>query len=151
MKHLERFQKMTTLARKHDWISKNPFALYQLKFEGYDCSFLDQSEIHTLSNLCLSKNYLCRVRDVFIFSCYTGLAYSEVNNLKKRNLVEGIDGELWIMIRRQKTKTSVKLPLLSEAKRILKAYKDHPHPTNENSLFPVPSNQKVNRYLKEIA
>lgn len=72
-----------------------------------------------------------------------------MKNLKKRNLAEGIG--LWIMIRRQKTKTSVKLPLLNEAKRVLNKYKDHPRTANNYALLPVFSNQKVNGYRKEIA
>ena len=91
------------------------------------------------------------VRDVFVFSCYTGLCYIEVKNLKTGDIVNGIDKEDWIMVRRQKSKTPVKLPLLEEAKRILEKYEEDSHNVNTNELLPVFSDQKINKYLKEIA
>ena len=91
------------------------------------------------------------VRDVFVFSCYTGLCYIEVKNLKTGDIVNGIDKEDWIMVRRQKSKTPVKLPLLEEAKRILDKYKNYSLAVNANKLLPVYSDQKINKYLKEIA
>lgn len=151
MKHMERLQKFTTLALKHGWIKTNPFALYQLKFEEFDCAFLDRDELDTVAGLSISKSSLRLVRDVFIFSCYTGLSYIEIKNLKRSDIVTGIDGEQWIMVRRQKTKTPVKLPLLDEANAILEKYSDYPTEKNHYSLLPVFSNQKINKYLKEIA
>ncbi|WP_223248919.1 site-specific integrase [Leeuwenhoekiella nanhaiensis] len=85
-----------------------------------------------------------------VFS-YTGLCYIEVKNLNKKDIVNGIDGEQWIMVRRQKSNTPVKLPLLDEAKAILDKYSDHPSIENNYSLLRVFSDQKVNEYLKEIA
>lgn len=151
MKHVERLQKFTTLALKHGWIKTNPFALYQLKFEEFDCAFLEQDELDTMAMLSISKSSLRLVRDVFIFSCYTGLSYIEIKNLKRSDIVTGIDEEQWIMVRRQKTKTPVKLPLLDEANDILEKYSDYPTDKNNYLLLPVFSNQKINQYLKEIA
>ena len=151
MKHMERLQKFTTLALKHGWIKTNPFALYQLKFQEFDCAFLDQDELDAMAMHSLTKSSLRLVRDVFIFSSYTGLSYIEIKNLKRSDIVTGIDGEQWIMVRRQKTNTPVKLPLLDEANEILDNYSDHPTIENNYSLLPVFSNQKINQYLKEIA
>src|SRR5690606_7724237 len=134
MKHVERLQKFTTLALKHGWIKTNPFALYQLKFEEFDCAFLEQDELDTMATLSISKSSLRLVRDVFIFSCYTGLSHIEIKNLKRSDIVTGIDEEQWIMVRRQKTNTPVKLPLLDEAREILEKYSDHPTIENNYSL-----------------
>jgi site-specific recombinase XerD len=151
MKHLERLQKFTTLAFKHGWIKLDPFALYELKYEEFDCPFLEQFELDAMTVLCLSKESMRLVRDVFVFSCYTGLCYIEVKNLTKKSIVNGIDGEQWIMVRRQKSNTPVKLPLLDEAKEILEKYADYPCAENNYSLLQVFSDQKVNQYLKKIA
>jgi integrase len=91
------------------------------------------------------------VRDIFIFCCYTGLAYVDVLQLTRSEIATGIDGEKWIYTSRQKTDTSTGIPLLPPALEILEKYKDHPQCLNEERLLPVLSNQKMNSYLKEIA
>jgi len=151
MKHLERLKKFTTLALKHRWIKSNPFALYQLKYEDFDCPFLEENELKTISSITLTDDSLSIVRDVFVFSCYTGLCYIEVKNLKTGDIVNGIDKEDWIMVRRQKSKTPVKLPLLEQANRILEKYQEVSQDVHTNKLLPVFSDQKINKYLKEIA
>tara|TARA_R110002033_G_scaffold15675_1_gene44038 strand:+ start:13374 stop:14660 length:1287 start_codon:yes stop_codon:yes gene_type:complete len=151
MKHMERFQKLTTLALKHGWIKYNPFGLYQLKFEEFDSPFLEQSEIDKTKSLKTNDFGLESTKHIFIFSCYTGLCYSEVKKLKKSNIVKGIDGEQWVVLRRQKTNTPVKVPLLDEAKEILKFYEDYPCDKNNNTLLPVLSSQRTNKNLKTIA
>ncbi|MBJ6369842.1 site-specific integrase [Snuella sedimenti] len=151
MKHMERLQKFTTLALKHSWIKANPFALYQLKFEEFDCPYLEQFEVDSISSLYLENPSMCLVRDLFVFSCYTGLCYVEIKNLNKNDIVNGIDDGQWIMVRRQKSKTPVRLPLLDEAQEILEKYPNHAMAENNYSLLPVLSNQKINEYLKEIA
>ncbi|CAH8294036.1 site-specific recombinase XerD [Mariniflexile fucanivorans] len=151
MKHMERFQKLTTLALKHGWVKKNPFSLYQLKFEEFDSAFLDQTEIDRVKLLNSSNVSLEDAKNIFIFSCYTGLCYIEVKNLIAKSIVTGIDGEQWIMVKRQKPKTPLKVPLLDEAKRILEIYRDYPSEQNGHQLLPVLSRQKVNKHLKKIA
>ncbi|MBT9190091.1 phage integrase SAM-like domain-containing protein [Zobellia russellii] len=118
MKHMERLQKFMTVAFKHGWVKAHPFALYELKFEEFDCPYLEQFELVALATIHLPNKSMCLVRDVFVFSCYTGLCYIEVKNLNKKDIVHGIDEEEWIMVRRQKSNTPVKLPLLDEAKAI---------------------------------
>jgi len=95
-----------------------------------------------------------QVRDIFIFSCYTGLAYIDVKHVKqltRNNIRMGIAGEKWIFTSRQKTDTQSNIPLLPMAEEILNKYKNHPQCINEKSLLPVLSNQKMSSYLKEIA
>lgn len=151
MKHLERLQKFTTLALKHGWIKRNPFALYELQFEEFDSPFLEQLELDALTILEIPERGLQLARDMFVFACYTGLCYIEIKNLTTKSIVPGIDGELWIMVRRQKSKTPVKVPLLDKAKEIMERYADYPCAENSYSLLPVLSSQKINGYLKIIA
>ncbi|MAU70625.1 MAG: transposase [Pseudozobellia sp.] len=151
MKHLERLQKLTNMALKHGWIKSNPFNLFQLKFDSYDSAFLEQSELDYLMNVSLSNDSMSLVRDIFIFSCYTGLSYIEVKNLSAKNIVEGIDCEDWIVLRRKKSNVPVKLPLLNEAKLILQKYASYPKAENGYHLLPVFSDQRLNLYLKQIA
>lgn len=150
MKHQERFQKILNIAVKYSWIKQNPFILYQLKFDEYDSDFLEVHELEIFKKLTFNDKGLQLVRDIFIFACYTGLSYIEVKLLKKNGIVTGIDGEQWIHVHRKKTKTPVKVPLLDEAKSILKKYSEHPNIKNDYSLLPVFSNQATNRYLKII-
>jgi site-specific recombinase XerD len=91
------------------------------------------------------------VRDIFLFSCYTGLAYADVQKLNRSEIATGIDGEKWIFTHRQKTETSSRIPVLPPAQEILDRYKDHPQCLNQDRLLPILSNQKMNAYLKEIA
>lgn len=90
------------------------------------------------------------VKDLFVFCCYTGLAYVDVMQLTMDNIVEGLDGEDWFKTHRQKTNIPVNIPILPKAKQILKKYLNPPRTANTDVIFPVFSNQKVNSYLKEI-
>ena len=91
------------------------------------------------------------VRDIFVFSCFTGLAYVDVKNLTTNNINYGIDGEKWIFTHRQKTESASKIPLLPIPEMIVEKYKDHPQCSNQNKVLPILTNQRMNSYLKEIA
>lgn len=93
---------------------------------------------------------LTLVRNIFLFSCFTGLAYSTIKKLKRNEIAAGVDGEQWIFTKRQKTDTSSRIPLLPTSEKLLNKYKDHPYCVKGNVL-PILSNQKMNAYLKEIA
>jgi integrase len=86
-----------------------------------------------------------------VFQCYTRLAYIEAYQLKKTEIKEGIDGNLWIMSERQKTNSTTNVPLLPQALKIVEKYKEHPLCLQRGSVLPVSSNQKMNEYLKEVA
>ncbi|MDO6811124.1 site-specific integrase [Zobellia galactanivorans] len=151
MKHMERLQKFMTVAFKHGWVKAHPFALYELRFEEFDCPYLEQFELDAMAAIHLPNKSMCLVRDVFVFSCYTGLCYIEVRNLNKKDIVQGVDGDEWIKVRRQKSNTPVRLPLLDEAKAILDKYADYPSIENNYTLLRMFSDQKTNQYLKKIA
>ncbi len=102
-----------------------------------------------------TKNFknerLSQVRDIFLFSCFTGLAYIDTKKLTHKNINLGLDGNKWIFTKRQKTKTTSNIPLLPHAEDIIQKYKEHKTCLNTGKLLPVLSNQKMNAYLKEIA
>ena len=150
MKHLERFKKMTTIACKLDCIKQNPFAFFNSKFTSYDRQYLTIEELSLVEELELTDFGLKRVRDCFIFACYTGLSYIDLKRLKPGQIVVGIDGGEWIYTKREKSKTAVKIPLLSKAKEILCKYTNDGYGKNNDLLLPVYSNQKCNSYLKKI-
>jgi site-specific recombinase XerD len=98
-----------------------------------------------------ATNRIEKVRDMFLFSCFTGLAYADIKKLKRSEIGKGIDGKDWIFTSRQKTDTDSRIPLLPEAMTILKKYEGDPQCVNMDRAFPVMSNQRMNAYLKEIA
>lgn len=151
LKHMERFKKILNLAVKMDLLEKNPFDKYQFKFHRYERDVLDEKELLLLEERKFKNHRMDLVRDLFVFSCYTGLSYIDVANLKHENIVLGEDDELWISTERNKTMLPVKVPLLPKAAFILEKYADDPRAEVKNSLLPVLSNQKLNAYLKEIA
>ncbi len=151
MKHLERLKKMVTMSARMEWIEKDPFIHYKLKFHKTTREFLTAEELESIEEKVISIPRLQFVRDLFVFSCYTGLAYIDAIQLKPESISIGIDGENWISIHRQKTHQPVRIPILPKAQEIINTYKDHPRAINANCVFPKISNQKLNSYLKEIA
>ncbi|MCL6219916.1 site-specific integrase [Zunongwangia pacifica] len=149
MKHLERLKKLSNLALKMEWIEKDPFARYSLHFKNKERDYLLQREIETLANLNLERETLSRTRDIFIFSCYSGLSYGDAKSLERRHIVKGIDGNNWIVKEREKTGKLFKVPMLPRVKAILKKYQSESKVSG--FLLPVYSNQKINQYLKELA
>ncbi|NGX84861.1 site-specific integrase [Aequorivita sp. KMM 9714] len=149
MKHLERLKKLLNLAVKLEWVERDPFAKFSLKFVKNERHYLSQKELDLLINTELIHTYQNRTKDIFIFSCYTGLSYIDVKNLMKNDIVKGIDGKDWIFTKRQKTDHPIKIPLLDVAENIIHKYKDEMK--NSDKLLPVYSNQKLNKYLKEVA
>ncbi|CAN5482668.1 site-specific integrase [soil metagenome] len=150
MKHIERFCKMVNLAVRLEWIERNPFHAYQLKFEKVERDYLTKEELARIEEKQFHIVRLQVVKDLFVFRCYTGLAYIDVFNLTPANLIEK-SGKLWIMTNRQKTNEPVRVPLLPKALAIVEKYKGHPQALAEGKVLPTLSNQKLNSYLKEIA
>jgi site-specific recombinase XerD len=151
MKHMERFRKMINVALKNEWMEKDPFKAYKPKFTKYERGFLTEEELQTIEQKEFNIERLQFVKDLFIFSCYTGLTYTDTINLTPANLIRGIDGDYWLITSRQKTGTSVKIPLLPKALKIIDNYRSNPKSIADGSLFPKISNQRLNGYLKEMA
>lgn len=151
MKHIQRLRKMVTLAFHLEWTDKDPFRRWKPTFEKREREFLSANELSNLENYALPLERLERVRDLFVFSCYTGIGYVGIMGLSIANIALGADGNNWIIIKRQKTKTPVKVPLLEPAMDLIKKYEEHPMTIIPGTLFPIITNEKVNLYLKEVA
>ena len=151
MKHLERFKKMINLAVKLEWLVKNPFNQFSLKFDKYDRQYLSERELKLIENTYFKSERLERVKDIFIFSCYTGLSYIDVKQLTLHQIVRGIDNNYWIYTKREKTNEVVKIPILPKALVIIEKYRTIAKEIDSELLLPLYSNQKTNSYLKEIS
>lgn len=151
VKYIKNFSKIIKICLANDWLEKNPFANYKAKVKEVERVYLTEDEIQTIINKEIKSERLSIVRDIFLFSCFTGLAYIDVKNLTKSHISHGIDGEKWIFTHRQKTESASKIPILPVTQIIIDKYENHPQSTNEDKLLPILSNQKMNVYLKEIA
>lgn len=151
-KHIQRFRKIVTLAYNLEWIKDDSFRRWKSSFDKVDREFLSDSELLKLANHHFAIDRLDRVRDLFIFSSYTGISYVDIRNLTKKNVWIGDDdGNKWITTFRQKTNTKIKIPLLFRAEKILNKYETHPVTQISGTLLPSLTNEKANLYLKEIA
>jgi site-specific recombinase XerD len=151
VKYIKNFNKIIKLCLANDWLDKNPFANYKSKVKEVERVYLSEGEIQNIINKDFKNDRLSLVRDIFLFSCFTGLAYIDVKQLTLDNISLGIDGDKWIFKNRQKTDTASKIPLLPMAQEIIDKYTEHPVCKNEKRLLPILTNQKMNAYLKEIA
>lgn len=148
VKSMQKFKTVVFIAKDNGIITTNPFCKYHFRFKKVDRVFLNENELQLLLNKRIVNNRLASTKDVFLFSCFTGLAYIDIYNLRSENIVTGQDGRKWIYTSRQKTDTKVKVPLLPIAETILRKYEGV---MTGGKLLPVYSNQRTNSYLKEIA
>lgn len=151
IKHIKRLRKMINMAIALEWLNKDPFIKYKAKLEKREREFLTQIELEFIENFESKINRLDLVKDLFLFSCYTGIAYVDIMELTNENILKGIDGNLWIETTRVKTNTAVRVPLLEVPENIISKYKTDIRAKSIDKLFPKISNQKLNSYLKEIA
>ncbi|MGF7075830.1 site-specific integrase [Mucilaginibacter sp. 3215] len=151
VKYLKNFKKIILICIANGWLDKDPFVKYKPKVKEVKRDFLNAEELEVMANKKLVSDRVSQVRDIFLFSCYTGLAYADVKKLKRAEIVTGIDGQKWVYTNRQKTDTSSRIPLLPQAMELMAKYEEHPQCVNDGLLLPVLSNQKMNSYLKEIA
>jgi site-specific recombinase XerD len=151
MKHIVRIKKIVSMALKNDWLDKDPFINYRASYEEVNRGYLTREELEILEQKEFTIPRLAKVRDVFIFCCYTGLGYADVEKLTPHDITTGIDGEKWIITFRKKTNHRSPVPLLPKAIEIIDKYKDYPENAAKGKLLPMGSNQRMNGYLKEIA
>ena len=151
VKYIKNFNKIIKICLANHWIDKNPFANYKSKVKEVERVYLTEDEIQSIMEKEFKTERLSLVRDIFLFSCFTGLAYIDVKNLTKSHISIGIDGEKWIFTHRQKTESASKIPILPVTQMIIDKYENHPQCNNEDKLLPILSNQKMNAYLKELA
>lgn len=145
-KTIQRLRKPIRNAVAEGYLKKDPFTLHKPKRVRKPIVFLSEEELSEIENYEFMQPRLMLIRDLFVFCCYTGLAYREMSELKREHIERGFDGNEWIRIRRQKTDKLISIPLLPKAKKILALYQ-----SESEFLLPRFSNQKINSYLKEIA
>nr|WP_317162524.1 site-specific integrase [Flavobacterium haoranii] len=142
VKYIKNFHKIINICLANGWLIKDPFANYKSKVKEVIREFLTEQEIQEIMNKEFVTERLEQIRDIFVFSCFTGLAYIDVKQLTNNNIVLGIDGDKWINKNRQKTDTNSKIPLLPTAQYILDKYAEHPVCLNEGNLLPVHQTKK---------
>ncbi len=141
-KKIKALYRVLNYAVERRLIPSNPCKAFRCKYKQPDRPFLNNEEIERIYSLTIKDNYLMKLKDIFVFQIYSGLAYIDVKNLRPSNIQTGVDGKQWIITHRQKTDTRVAIPILPRAKEILLKYRYQ---------LPVLSNQKYNKYLKYIA
>ncbi|WP_293299800.1 site-specific integrase [Pedobacter sp. UBA4863] len=151
MKYISNFKKIVLEALKKGWILRDPFLGFKTTKREVIRTALTQQEINRIKNKKFAIDRIGQIADMFLFSCYTGLAYIDLKQLRIDQIITGIDKQKWIITTRQKTDTATRLPLLPTALEIVNKYRDHPYCIETGAVLPVPSNQKLNAYLKEIA
>jgi len=149
--YLKKLKKIANLCVKNEWINRNPFMGYKCVAKEVEREILTEDELKLLQDKTFPSKRLEQVRDIFLFSCYTGYAYAEVLALTPDHIGVGLDGEKWIFMTRGKTDGRSNVMLLPIALELIEKYRNHPECVRSGRLFPVRSNQKYNDYLKEIA
>ena len=149
-KYLRNFKKIIRIALSNGWMKVNPFANLKLHYNDVDMDFLSEEELNKVMKKHFTIERLQQVKDVYLFCCFTGLAFVDVKSLSYSD-IEDINGKLWIKKRRQKTKNWCNIPILEPALNIMDKYKNHLVCIKTDRILPVLTNQKMNAYLKEIA
>jgi site-specific recombinase XerD len=150
VKYIKNFNKIVRIALANGWLKANPFSNIKFHIDPVDIDFLTEEELNTVMNKRFDFERLQQVKDVYLFCCFTGLAFVDVKSLSYSDIQDN-DGKLWIKKRRQKTKNWCNIPILEPAIKLMEKYKNHPVCIKRNTVLPVLTNQKMNAYLKEIA
>ncbi|NGF77159.1 site-specific integrase [Fluviicola sp. SGL-29] len=151
LRYIRCLKKIINLAMQNEWIIRNPFINYKCQYTRVNREVLNEEELQLLWTREIGIDRLDEVKDVFLFCCYTGYSFADVQRISKKDLARGIDGDYWIFTERKKTGVTSNVPLLPRALEIIQRYSDHKICLNEGKLLPVKSNQKMNAYLKEVA
>ncbi|HVU99307.1 MAG TPA: site-specific integrase [Puia sp.] len=151
LKYISNLKKIVNGCIRKGWLTRDPFAGFKRTKQEVEREALTELELEEIGTKVFPTDRLNIVRDIFLFSCYTGLAYADVKKLRRSQIAQGIDGNYWIFTHRQKTDTQSRIPLLPPARAIVEKYQDLPPCCDSGRVLPVLSNQKMNAYLKEIA
>ena len=151
IRYMKALKKITNRCIANDWIKKDPFVGIKFKEVPTEPDFLTIEELNRIYECEPGCKRLEVVRDIFLMSAFTGLAFSDVSQLAPEHIVRDNAGNLWIRKHRQKTRQISNIPLLDIPAAILKKYEGNKKAAQKGVLLPVPANQVMNRYLKEIA
>jgi len=147
-KFLQTFKMIIIRARNNGYIKADPFANYKIRLKRVDRGYLTKEELKVLRETPITSKRVAQVRDVFLFACYTGLAYIDLKLLRAENIRTSFDGNQWIMTHRHKTDTPVNVPILDIPMELIERYKGV---SKKGYILPILSNQKMNQYLKDVA
>jgi integrase len=147
---IKRLRTIIRVAMDFGWVLRDPFIAHRMKADEVHRSYLSGEELSRMAVHNLQSKRLEIVRDLFLFSCYTGLSFSDTVKLTGSDIITEEDGEQWLQTHRIKNNNRVRVPLLPPAIAILAHYKEHPK-TPAGKLLPLITNQRANSYLKEIA
>lgn len=151
VKYLKNLKKVIKIALINQWISVDPFAEIHFKQTQSNRDFLLEDEIQKILEKQFEIPRLEVVKDIFIFCCFTGLAFTDVQHLTPEHIICDNRGEYWVRKPREKTNNMCHIPLLEIPLLLINKYKSYPECERKNIVFPVPTNQRMNSYLKEIA
>ncbi|MBO5833135.1 MAG: site-specific integrase [Alistipes sp.] len=151
IRYMKCLKKVVNLAIANGWITVNPFAGIKFSEKKVVKDFLTIEEVNTIRTKEFDIERLNIVKDIFIFCCYTGLAFIDVYNLKSEHITEDAHSRKWIHKQRQKTEVEFFVPLFEYPLQLIEKYRNHPMCRANKMVFPVYANQKMNSYLKEIA
>ena len=151
VKNLGLFKKITIRAFRSGWVKADPFYGFSLGTEKKDPVFLTQEEVDSILKLTLRCERLQKIRDFFIVSCYTGLAFADIKALTAGEITKTKEDIYWIKTKRTKTQVKASIPILPIPMAIIQKYCDFTRAEEDQKVFPIGSNQKTNEYLREIS
>lgn len=149
MKIRQKLRTIYKVAIDNGWVSKNPFSTVKIHFDPVERDVLTKSELTALIQTDMIFDRLEKMRDVFVFACFTGLAHCDVAGLTKENIITDESGQVWLKTHRQKTSEVVDIPLLEIPQLIIKKYQGMKELNGK--LLPTLTNSCSNLYLKEVA
>ncbi|MCC5940172.1 MAG: site-specific integrase [Balneolaceae bacterium] len=150
LKYISHLKKVIREAIAEEILAKDPYLRYKETYETKAPRYLADHELQAIEEKQIEIDRIDRVRDMFLFCCYTGLSYSDVEVINKSDIEVDKDGNNWLVVNRQKTNEPSFILLLKKALDIIEKYSNDPE-TQDGNLLPILSNQKMNAYLKEIA
>ena len=149
MKIRQKLRTIYKVAIDNGWVSKNPFSTVKIHFDPVERDVLTKSELAALIQTDMIFDRLEKMRDIFVFACFTGLAHCDVAGLTKENIITDEAGQVWLKTHRQKTSEVVDIPLLEIPQLIIKKYEGMKELNGK--LLPTLTNSCSNLYLKEVA
>jgi site-specific recombinase XerD len=150
-KYLKNFRKIILIALEKEWLKRDPFSGVKFTLDDVERDFLESHEIEKVWRKQIDIERLEVVRDIFVFCSLSGLAFSDVKQLRTEHIATDAHGNKWIRKARQKTGNMCNIPLMEIPLQIIEKYRSHPYCVAHGVLLPVSSNQKYNSYLKELA
>lgn len=149
MKNMQVLKSYIQTAKKMKWMDFNPLDEFVCKFRYLKVKYLTDSELQAIEKLEIGITRLDKVKDAFLFSCYTGLSFSDISSVKMENIAK-VQNRNVIIKARSKTQVESVIPILPQAQKLIEKYNNDPKRLKDNYVLPVHTNQKCNAYLKEI-